>query len=62
MHPELGCRHLAASEGAYQVTEWLLTQRVDVNSLDRFKHSWRCAMAGGLRTQGGRQPSRMRTC
>ena len=39
VHPELGCRHLAASEGAYQVTEWLLTQRVDVNSLDRFKRT-----------------------
>ncbi len=33
------CRHLAASEGAYQVTEWLLAQRVDINSLDRFKRT-----------------------
>lgn len=31
--------HLAASEGAYQVTEWLLAQRVDINSLDRFKRT-----------------------
>ncbi|PRW60891.1 Dual specificity kinase splA isoform A [Chlorella sorokiniana] len=31
--------HLAASEGAYQVTEWLLTQGVDVNALDRFKRT-----------------------
>lgn len=33
------CRHLASSEGAYQVTEWLLTQGVDVNALDRFKRT-----------------------
>lgn len=32
-------RHLASSEGAYQVTEWLLTQSVDVNALDRFKRT-----------------------
>ncbi|KAL4446296.1 hypothetical protein ABPG77_003103 [Micractinium sp. CCAP 211/92] len=31
--------HLASSEGAYQVTEWLLTQSVDVNALDRFKRT-----------------------
>lgn len=31
--------HLAASEGAYQVTEWLLAQQVDVNALDRFKRT-----------------------
>jgi len=33
------CSHLAASEGAYQVTEWLLCQGVDVNSLDRFNRT-----------------------
>lgn len=33
------CRHLAASEGAYQVTEWLLTHHVDVNALDRFRRT-----------------------
>ncbi|KAL4538986.1 hypothetical protein Ndes2526B_g02745 [Nannochloris sp. 'desiccata'] len=31
--------HLAASEGAYQVTEWLLSQGVDPNSLDRFNQT-----------------------
>lgn len=31
--------HLASSEGAYKVTEWLITQGVDVNALDRFKHT-----------------------
>ncbi|KAL4856575.1 SUMO-activating enzyme subunit 2 [Chlorella vulgaris] len=31
--------HLAASEGAYQVSEWLLSQGVDINSLDRFKRT-----------------------
>lgn len=33
------CRHLAASEGAYKVTEWLIDQGVDINSLDRFKRT-----------------------
>lgn len=33
------CRHLAASEGAYKVTEWLIQQKVDINSLDRFKRT-----------------------
>ena len=28
--------HLAASEGALAVTDWLLQQRVDVNAIDRF--------------------------
>lgn len=28
--------HLAASEGAFVMTEWLLTQAVDVNAVDRF--------------------------
>jgi hypothetical protein len=31
--------HLASSEGAYQVTEWLLSQGVDPNSLDRFNQT-----------------------
>ena len=31
--------HLAASEGAYGVTEWLLEQGVNVNALDRFKRT-----------------------
>ncbi|KDD75764.1 protein kinase [Helicosporidium sp. ATCC 50920] len=31
--------HLAASEGAYKVTEWLLSQGVDVNCLDRFNRT-----------------------
>ena len=30
---------MAASEGAYKVTEWLLGQAVDVNALDRFKRT-----------------------
>lgn len=30
------CRHLAASEGAYKVTEWLIKEGVDLNALDRF--------------------------
>ena len=33
------CRHLAASEGSYKVTEWLLEQRVDVNAVDRFNRT-----------------------
>eukprot|EP00887_Chlorella_sp_A99_P006013 scaffold27.g6013.t1 len=32
-------RHLSASEGAYQVTEWLLSEGCDVNMLDRFKRT-----------------------
>ncbi len=32
-------RHLAASEGCYKVTEWLLEQGSDVNVLDRFKRT-----------------------
>ena len=32
-------RHLAASEGSYKVTEWLLEEGVDVNALDRFKRT-----------------------
>lgn len=32
-------RHLAASEGAYGVTEWLLGEGVNVNALDRFKRT-----------------------
>jgi hypothetical protein len=28
--------HLAASEGAFVMTEWLLSQDVDVNAVDRF--------------------------
>lgn len=31
--------HLAASEGAYGVTEWLLAQNVNVNALDRFNRT-----------------------
>lgn len=33
------CRHLAASEGSYKVTEWLLSEQADINSLDRFKRT-----------------------
>lgn len=32
-------RHLAASEGSYKVTEWLLSEKADINSLDRFKRT-----------------------
>ena len=32
-------RHLAASEGSYKVTEWLLSEGADINSLDRFKRT-----------------------
>ena len=32
-------RHLAASEGSYKVTEWLLSEQADINSLDRFKRT-----------------------
>lgn len=49
------CRHLASSEGAYQVTEWLLTQQVDVNTLDRFKRTpleVRCAGVAWRRSLG----------
>ena len=36
----LAChRHLAASEGSYKVTEWLLSEKADINSLDRFKRT-----------------------
>jgi len=31
--------HLAASEGAFKVTEWLLKEGADVNALDRFKRT-----------------------
>lgn len=31
--------HLAASEGCYKVTEWLIEQGSDVNALDRFKRT-----------------------
>ena len=33
------CRHLAASEGCYKVTEWLIAEGSDVNALDRFKRT-----------------------
>ena len=33
------CRHLAASEGCYKVTEWLIELGSDVNALDRFKRT-----------------------
>ena len=33
------CRHLAASEGCYKVTEWLIDLGSDVNALDRFKRT-----------------------
>ena len=32
-------RHLAASEGAYAVTEWLLAKKASVNAVDRFKRT-----------------------
>ena len=32
-------RHLAASEGSYKVTEWLLSEKADINALDRFKRT-----------------------
>ena len=32
-------RHLAASEGSYKVTEWLLSEKADINSLDRFRRT-----------------------
>ena len=32
-------RHLAASEGCYKVTEWLIAEGSDVNALDRFKRT-----------------------
>ena len=32
-------RHLAASEGCYKVTEWLIELGSDVNALDRFKRT-----------------------
>ncbi len=57
----LPCRHLASSEGAYQVTEWLLTQSVDVNALDRFKRTpleVRCDTASLQREGGGRNVCR----
>ncbi|CAK0733933.1 hypothetical protein CVIRNUC_000357 [Coccomyxa viridis] len=31
--------HLAASEGCYKVTEWLIAEGSDVNALDRFKRT-----------------------
>lgn len=31
--------HLAASEGCYKVTEWLLAQKAAVNAVDRFKRT-----------------------
>ena len=31
--------HLAASEGCYKVTEWLLEQGADVNAIDRFRRT-----------------------
>jgi hypothetical protein len=31
--------HLAASEGCYKVTEWLVAQGADVNALDRFRRT-----------------------
>jgi tRNA A-37 threonylcarbamoyl transferase component Bud32 len=31
--------HLAASEGCYKVTEWLLAEQADINALDRFKRT-----------------------
>ncbi len=31
--------HLAASEGSYKVSEWLLENKADVNALDRFKRT-----------------------
>ena len=31
--------HLAASEGCYKVTEWLLEQGADVNAVDRFRRT-----------------------
>ena len=37
--PSFLSRHLAASEGAYQVSEWLIAQGADVNSLDRFRRT-----------------------
>ena len=37
--PADACRHLAASEGCYKVSEWLLEQGSDVNVLDRFKRT-----------------------
>lgn len=33
------CRHLAASEGCYKVSEWLINQNADVNRMDRFKRT-----------------------
>lgn len=31
--------HLAASEGCYKVTEWLLSQGASVNAVDRFRRT-----------------------
>lgn len=31
--------HLAASEGCYKVTEWLLSQKASVNAVDRFRRT-----------------------
>lgn len=31
--------HLAASEGCYKVTEWLLSQKAAVNAVDRFRRT-----------------------
>lgn len=33
------CRHLAASEGSWSVSEWLLSYGADINALDRFKRT-----------------------
>lgn len=33
------CSHLAASEGCYQVTEWLISQGCNINALDRFNRT-----------------------
>ena len=32
-------RHLAASEGSWSVSEWLLSYGADINALDRFKRT-----------------------
>ena len=33
------CRHLAASEGCYSISEWLLSQGANINAVDRFKRT-----------------------
>ena len=33
------CRHLAASEGCFQLSEWLLSKGAHINACDRFQRT-----------------------